>query len=87
MGLNIEREDLKHWLNEGLKKGATYCLIICDTWDLEKGFEYFPVYVMPGEDLEQVIRKYPPGGIEVFVNQFNLSSNNIEELVQNFDMK
>lgn len=87
MRLNIKREDLKQWLNEGLKKGATHCLIICDTWDLEKGFEYFPVYVMLGEKLEQVIRKYPPGGIEVFITQCDLTSDNTEELLQNFDMK
>ena len=37
---------IKEWIDEGIKKGATHVVIMCDTWD----YENYPIYVMPGED-------------------------------------
>lgn len=37
---------IKEWIDEGIKKGATHVVIMCDTWD----YEDYPVYIMPGED-------------------------------------
>jgi len=80
MGFKADRENLRKWLLEGIEEGATHCLILKDTWDLEKGSEDFPRYVMPKDDVDKVIAKYPPGGIEVFVAMYDLSLD-IEQLL------
>lgn len=84
MDYRVDQKTLRKWLDEGRQKGASHCLIVCDTWDYADGFEDFPVYVMPQENLEEVIRKYPRGGIEVFVEQFDLSSS-LDEQVDQYD--
>jgi hypothetical protein len=40
------REDIQGWLREAKERGATYLVVMCDTFD----WEDYPVYVMPGED-------------------------------------
>ena len=44
-------EDIRGWLKEGKKKKATHMLVICDSFD----YEYYPVYVMKGENVHAVI--------------------------------
>lgn len=34
------------WFDEGVVKGATHMIVVCDTFD----WSDYPVYVMPGED-------------------------------------
>lgn len=83
MDYRVDRETLLKWLEEGRQTGAAHCLLVCDTWDYAEGFEDFPVYVMPDDDVEEVIRKYPRDGIEVFVEQFDLSDG-LDEQVNRF---
>jgi hypothetical protein len=40
------RGDIRGWLEEGRRAGATHVLIVCDTFDHDD----YPVYVQPGED-------------------------------------
>jgi hypothetical protein len=42
--------EIREWLNEGLKFKATHVLIVCDTYD----YENYPVYVLPGQDVRKV---------------------------------
>ena len=51
MGYQVDQKALFNWLKEGKENGAKYCLIICDTWEYATGFEDFPGYVMPDQDL------------------------------------
>jgi len=37
---------IKEWIEEGIKRGASHVVIMCDTFD----YEDYPVYIMPGED-------------------------------------
>lgn len=87
MAYEVSCEELKEWLEEGKRRGASHCIVLVDTWDLKDGFEDFPIYVMPEEDVTQVISRYPRGvsGIEVFVAQFDLRSGNLDQLVKEFD--
>lgn len=85
MGYQVDQEALFNWLKEGKENGAKYCLIICDTWEYATGFEDFPVYVMPGQDLAEIKKKYPPGGIEVFIEQFDLDCSDLKELADNYN--
>ena len=40
------RHDIKEWIDEGIERGASHVVIMCDTWD----YEDYPIYIMPGED-------------------------------------
>lgn len=84
MDYRVDNETLLQWLEEGKEKGASHCLIVCDTWDYAEGFEDFPVYVMPDENVDVIKKKYPRGGIEVFVAQFDLT-HNLKEQAGRYD--
>lgn len=70
-----DEETIRNWLLEGIRRGATHCLIICDTWDYKDGFEDYPLYIMPGENARQIAMKFKPElrGIEFLKEVFNLS--------------
>lgn len=86
MGLRANKDTIKEWLLQGIQKGASHCLVICDTWDYyEGGFEDFPVYVMPYENVDVIAAKYPPDGIERLIAVYDLSID-IEELLENVSL-
>lgn len=55
------KEEIREWLNEGIKKGATHVIVVCDTWD----WEDYPVYVMPEEDVRNKERSYMGGDTKI----------------------
>ncbi len=48
------REDIREWLQEGQRAGATHVIIASDTFS----YEDFPVNVLPGENVEQAVREH-----------------------------
>lgn len=40
------KQDIAGWFDEGVHKGATHMIVVCDEFDYEDS----PTYVMPGED-------------------------------------
>jgi hypothetical protein len=48
--LSAKPDDLQRWIQEGKKKGANYLIEMTDSFD----WQDYPVYVMPGEDLEKI---------------------------------
>ena len=44
------RQDIQRWFEEGVEKGATHMIVICDTYD----WEDYPVYVSKEEDVRKV---------------------------------
>jgi len=44
---------LKAWFDEGVEKGATHMIVMCDTFD----YEDYPKYVYPGEEFWDVFDK------------------------------
>jgi len=44
--MTATRQDIRDWIEEGIKRGATHVVIMCDTFD----YENYPSYIMPGED-------------------------------------
>ncbi len=72
---------IKEWLEKGVQKGATHCLIICDTWDMANGYEDYPMYIMPGENVREIADRYSnPQGIERLVEVYNLALDLEEQL-------
>lgn len=55
--MTATREDIRQWLKEGKKKKATHVIIVCDTFD----YDDYPVFVMPGEDVQEKVRPYLAG--------------------------
>ena len=47
-------DETPNWLLRGKAIGAAYLIVVWDSFDLEQ----FPVFVMPGDDLERVKRIY-----------------------------
>ena len=46
--------DHQEWLITARRKNAKFIVNVCDTFD----YDNYPVYVMPDEDLDDVVRKY-----------------------------
>jgi len=47
-------ETLKYWFKNGVDRGATHMIVVCDTFD----WSDYPVYVRPEENVREVEAKY-----------------------------
>lgn len=45
------RAEIGEWFDRGIDKGASHMVVVCDTFDHGD----FPVYVMPDQDVNEVI--------------------------------
>ena len=48
------KEDVQDWIDTAREMGAEHIISVCDTFD----WDDYPVFVMPGEDLEAKIDEY-----------------------------
>ncbi len=48
-----DKYQIRLWLDEALKLGATHLIVV-----VNKYWDDFPVYVMPGEDTREVAARY-----------------------------
>lgn len=45
---------------EARKQGATHVIIVCDTFnDYKCPEEDYPIFVMPGDNLDEIVNSYP----------------------------
>ena len=49
-----QSNNIKSWMVEAQKRGATHFLDVCDTFD----YSHYPVYVMPEDSLQEVKKEY-----------------------------
>lgn len=63
------KQDISNWFDEGVKKGATHMLVVCDTYD----WDDYPVYVMPGEDARTKAGEYNGTNMQSLMECYNLS--------------
>lgn len=47
-------EEIRSWLKEGQRKGASHVIVVCDTYDHED----YPVFVMPEQDVRKCYDGY-----------------------------
>lgn len=52
--LAATRSDVKRWKAQGIKEGAEYLIVVCDTFD----WSDYPVYVYSGENVNEKRSKY-----------------------------
>jgi len=62
-------DDVARWMQEGKEKGATHVIVVCDTFD----WEDYPVYVMPGEDLQKKTAEYSGPNMQKVMEVIDLS--------------
>ena len=48
------KEHIKEWMAAAKEQGATHIISVCDTFS----WDDYPVYVMPGDDLIEMKKKY-----------------------------
>jgi hypothetical protein len=56
-------------LEEAKEEGATHLLIVCDTFD----WGNYPISVMPGEDIQKIIKKYNDRNMQQIDEIYNMS--------------
>lgn len=72
------KEDIRGWLQEGKKRGATHVVIAVDTWDHED----FPSYVMPNESVQDRVYRYENKSDCRLMEVYNLSLDIEEQMRQ-----
>jgi hypothetical protein len=67
--MTATRDDIRGWLMQGKRDGATHVIIVCDTFD----WEDYPVYVQPGVSVEEEIAKYDNKNMQKVMEVYNLA--------------
>jgi len=62
---------IRGWLEEGIKRGATHMIVVCDTFD----YEDYPSYVMPGEDVREEASTYDGKNMQRVMEVYSLSQD------------
>ena len=52
--MTTTKEDIRRWVKEGKKSGATHLIVVCDTFE----WEDYPVFIMKGEDFSEKVKQY-----------------------------
>ncbi len=69
------KEEIRGWLEEGKKQGATHVIVMCDTFS----YEDYPVFVQPGENARS---KAPVGNMQTIMECYSLELPLEEQLSQ-----
>lgn len=63
--------ELRAWLEEGKRQGATHMIVVCDTFD----YDDYPVYVQPGTDVRVVETEYRNRPMSKIMEVYRLDMN------------
>lgn len=80
------KQQIRWWLEEGLKRKATHVIVACDSYDHED----YPVFVNPNMDVRQIYSEYDGKNMQRVMEVYNLSMDLDEQLaaphrVMNFE--
>jgi hypothetical protein len=70
--------DIREWFEEGLSKGASHMIVVCDTFDHED----YPVFVKPEEDVHEKERAYSGRNMQRVMEVYNLRADMDDQLRQ-----
>lgn len=85
--MSTSKAEIAAWFDEGVRKGATHMLVVCDTYD----WEDYPIYVMPNESARLKYEEYLKGqhSMQKVMEVYSLKRDKDEQLnrgsVFNFD--
>lgn len=71
--------DIKGWLSQARKIGATHLIVAVDTFD----YENYPVYVSPKEDVEKEFMRITDQSMQRVDEIYNLSMDINKQLKEN----
>jgi hypothetical protein len=72
------KEDIRQWLHEGKKQGATHVLVVCDQFD----WEDYPVYVKPGEDVRKKVAEYQGQNMQKIMECYSMKIDLDKQLAE-----
>jgi hypothetical protein len=70
------KPEIDGWFDEGVKKGATHMIVVCDDFD----YDDYPKYVMPGEDVRE--KSTNLGNMQRLMEVYNLSMDKAAQMAQ-----
>lgn len=71
--------EIGEWFDRGVRQGAEYMIVVCDTFD----HEGYPSYVQPGEDFWAKYESYDGGkGMQRIMEVYNLRKSKPEQMGQ-----
>jgi hypothetical protein len=73
------KEEIRGWLNDGLKQGCTHVIIVCDTFD----WDDYPVYISPLEDVRNKVAEYNGKNMQKIMEIYNLKLPIENQLAEN----
>ena len=68
------KSEIAQWFDDGVKKGASHMIIVCDTFD----YDDYPKYVMPGDDPREKANNL--GSMQTLMEVYNLSMDKNTQL-------
>lgn len=78
-------DEIRQWLKKGHEDGASYMIVVCDTYD----YEDYPVYVMPGTDVKKEYDSYNGPNMQRVMEVYSYAKNPEQQLgehrVKNFE--
>jgi hypothetical protein len=63
------KSEIREWLKVAKNIKATHLIVVCDTFD----WEDYPINVLPGENVKEVINKYSHMSLQQVIEVYSLS--------------
>lgn len=76
--MTANMNEIRRWFEEGVAKGATHMIVVCDTFDHED----YPVFVKPGEDVREREKAYQWRNMQRVMEVYNLAIDMADQLGQ-----
>ena len=67
--MSATAEDIKGWLKEAQRQGATHLIVACDTYDHDN----YPVYVMSNQNIQQEISQRRGQNMQTIDEVYNMA--------------
>jgi hypothetical protein len=70
--------EILQWFEEGVARGATHMVVVCDTFDHED----YPVFVEPGQDAREVAAQYDGKNMQRLMEVYDLTGDKHVQLAE-----
>lgn len=76
--LTANKRDITEWFKEGMVKGRTYMIVVCDTFD----YHDYPVYVGQYENVRDVVKECTAGSMQRVEEVYDLRKDMDKQLAK-----
>ncbi len=67
----VTKEDIRLWLERGIKDKATHVIVVVDTFS----YDDYPVFVLESENIRDAIKRYDNVNMQRIIEIYNLHKN------------